>query len=163
MGDRNNRIAEQVIWELAQLNIARMRFNLDHPAMNDFVAGLDPLNALADGADGFIWRLQSDEGNATGFSIYNDPSFIVNMSVCESLASLMKFVRSDAHQTIMKRRREWFERPEKPYLVLWWVPHGHRPGVEEAQQRLDHLREHGASQTAFSIRDHFPMPETEAI
>ena len=145
-------------WELAQLNIARMRFELDAPDMKDFVDGLDPVNALADQADGFIWRLQTDEGDATGFTIYDDPTLIVNMSVWESFETLMNFVRSKAHLAIMKLRREWFDRPDKPYLVLWWVPQGHRPDVAEAQQRLDHLRENGATPTAFSARDAHPMP-----
>ena len=126
--------------------------------MRDFVEGLDPVNAHAEATDGFVWRLQSDEGDATGFSIYGETTYIVNMSVWESLESLLNFVRSERHLAIMKRRREWFERPDKPYLVLWWVPAGHRPSIEEAEERLDHLRKHGSTPYAFSPRDSVPSP-----
>lgn len=145
-------------WQLAQLNIARRRYVLDGSEMRDFVEGLDPVNALAEQSEGFIWRLQTESGNATDVSIYNDPSFIVNMSVWASLESLLDFVRSDGHMAIVKRRREWFERPDKPYQVLWWVTAGHQPGIEEAEERLDHLREHGSTQHAFSPRDALAAP-----
>jgi len=145
-------------WQLAQLNIARRRFALDGVEMKDFVDGLDPVNALADQSDGFIWRLQTDAGDATELSIYGDPELIVNITVWESLDALLSFVRSAGHLAIMKRRREWFERMEAPHLVLWWVPTGHQPTIEEAEQRLDHLREHGSTAQAFSARDDHPAP-----
>ncbi len=145
-------------WQLAQLNIAHMRYDLDDARMGDFVGGLDPVNTLAEKSDGFVWRLQTDAGDATGITIYDDPSLIANMSVWSSLDALLNFVRSAGHMTIMKRRREWFERPNQPYLVLWWVPEGHQPTTREAEDRLNHLREHGATEHAFSARDSFPAP-----
>jgi len=40
--------------------------------------------------------------------------------------------------------------------VLWWVPSGHRPTVAEAESRLLHLREHGPTERAFTLRTSFP-------
>ena len=88
---------------------------------------LDAVNALADDSPGFVWRLQSDSGNATDIDVGGDPLFIVNLSVWESVEALSKFVYRTAHRDVMIRRREWFERPHGPYQALWWVPAGHRP------------------------------------
>lgn len=143
-------------WQLAQLNIARLRFDIDDPEVQDFVDGLDRVNALAEASPGFVWRLQDEAGNATSVRMYDDPSIIVNMSVWASLDALLAFVRSTDHLSFLKRRREWFERPADPYAALWWVPDGHQPTVAEAQQRLEHLREHGATPRAFSFADTFP-------
>jgi hypothetical protein len=146
-------------WQLAQLNIARRRYELTDPKMRGFVDGLDPVNALAEQSEGFVWRLQTEDGDATGITIYDDPTIIINMSVWESLDTLMMFVRSEGHLPIMRQRRDWFERPDQPYLVLWWVPENHRPTVEEAEDRLDQLRRQGASPQAFSVRDAYAAPD----
>ena len=145
------------MYELAQLNIARMLAPLDDPQMADFVAGLDPVNAAADSAPGFVWRLQTEDGNATAIRM-DDESLIVNASVWSSVEALIAFVYSDAHRAVLRRRREWFERLAEATTVLWWVPAGHRPDVVEAQQRLDHLRTHGPTATAFTLRQAFAPP-----
>ena len=149
-------------WQLAQLNIARLRFDIDDPEVRDFVDGLDPVNAFAEASAGFVWRLQDEAGNATSVRMYDDPSIIVNMSVWASLDALLGFVRSPDHLSFLKRRREWFERPAGPYAALWWVPDGHQPTVAEAQERLEHLRDHGATPHAFSFSDTFPPPDDVA-
>ena len=41
---------------LTQLNIGRLLAPLDNPLIADFAAALEPVNALADAAPGFIWR-----------------------------------------------------------------------------------------------------------
>ena len=146
--------------QLAQLNIARLLHDVDHPAIRDFVDGLDAVNLAAEQCDGFVWRLQDDAGNATSFHLYDDPRFIVNLSVWSSVDSLMQFVQSDLHMSFLRRRRSWFEKPQRAYAALWWVPEGHQPTVSEAQERLEHLQEHGASPIAFSFRERFP-PEAE--
>ena len=145
-------------WQLAQVNIARRLYDLDDPKMKGFVDGLDPVNALAEQSDGFVWRLQTEEGDATGILIYDDPTIIVNMSVWETLETLMNFVRSEGHMSIMKQRKDWFERSVQPYLVLWWIPENQFPSTDEAEERLDYLRQHGSSPRAFSPRDAFPAP-----
>lgn len=143
-------------YHLAQLNIAKMLFAVDDLRMKDFNDALDTVNAIADATPGFVWRLQSDEGNAVGFEIYGDPNYLVNMSVWESLDALRQFVTNGAHLAIMKRRAEWFEKAEQAYMVLWWVPAGHRPTVAEAQETLDHLRAEGPTEAAFGFSNYFP-------
>jgi len=143
--------------ELAQLNIATMKEPLKSPGMADFVANLDRINALADGSPGFVWRLQSDEGDATALRPLGD-STLVNMSVWRDIESLNSFVYRSAHSGIMRRRREWFDRMREAYLVLWWVPAGHRPSVTEALANLDLLRANGPTAQAFTFGTAFPPP-----
>ena len=116
---------------------------MDSPVMAEFAANLDRINALADRSPGFIWRLQTEEGNATAIRPFADENLLMNMSVWRDLQSLSEYVYRSAHAKIMRRRREWFERMSEGYLVLWWVPVGHRPGIEEAIARLERLRAHG--------------------
>ncbi len=146
-------------WHLAQANIARAVAPMDDPAMADFMANLDPINALADGTPGFVWRLQSGSGNATDIAVTDDPLVILNMSVWESVEALFDYVYRTAHTPVMARRREWFEKPTKPHLVLWWVEAGHRPSVAEALERFDMLAERGPTPDAFTFKQRFAAPE----
>jgi hypothetical protein len=145
-------------FELAQLNIARMLAPLDDPAMADFVAGLDPVNAAAERADGFVWRLQTEDGNATAIRLYDDDWLIVNMSVWTTPEALIAYVYGADHRAVLRRRREWFERLAEATTVLWWVPAGVRPSLSDARERLDGLRAHGPTSTAFTLRETFPPP-----
>ncbi len=149
-------------YELAQLNVARLRAPLDSPELADFVGALDRINAVADGSPGFVWRLQDDSGNATALHPMGE-DIIVNMSVWQDPKSLQAFVYRSDHVGVMKRRREWFEKMDL-YLVLWWVPRGHRPTAEEGIARLELLRSRGPSADAFSFGKMFPSPDSgEAI
>jgi hypothetical protein len=143
---------------LAQVNIALPREPLDSPALAEFVAALEPVNALADRSPGFVWRLQTEEGDATGIRAFGDDRLIVNLSVWTSLEALRAFVYGSGHLAVMRRRREWFERMAGAFLALWWVPAGHVPRVAEAEQRLEHLRLQGPTPRAFTFRTHFPPP-----
>jgi Domain of unknown function (DUF3291) len=127
---------------------------LDAPLMADFVAGLDPVNALADGSPGFVWRLQTEDGDATSIRAFEDDLMIINMSVWESIDQVAEFVYRSGHVAVMRRRREWFERM-RVYLALWWVPEGHIPTIAEAQERLVHLEAHGPSPHAFTFKRRF--------
>jgi hypothetical protein len=147
---------------LAQINIARIRAPIDSPDLADFVAGLEPINALADGTPGFVWRLQTDEGDATAIRPYDDDWILVNMSVWDSIEALDEFVYRTGHRDYLRRRREWFDRVDGTYLVLWWVPAGHIPTVEEAKERLTLLDEHGPTAAAFTFRSRFPAPDAAA-
>jgi hypothetical protein len=151
------------MYHLAQINIGRTLDGLDTPLMAEFVAQLDTINALADASPGFVWRLQADDGNATSIRAYDDERIIVNMSVWESLEALTAFVYASAHRPVMRRRREWFERFDGPYMALWWVPAGHRPDVAEARERLEHLRAHGPTPFAFSFTTAFPAPDASEV
>lgn len=135
-----------------------MRTSLDDPAMADFVAALDPVNAVADRAPGFVWRLQTEAGDATDVRIENDESLIVNLSVWESVEALLAFMKSSPHATIMQRRREWFAAMTRPHAALWWIDPGHRPDVTEAAERLAHLHAHGPTPHAFTFSKRFPPP-----
>ncbi|MGX1091286.1 hypothetical protein RKD47_001967 [Streptomyces albogriseolus] len=143
-------------YELAQVNIARLKAPLDTPLLKDFVDNLDPVNADADAADGFVWRLQSDDGDATPISVFGDPWLIINMSVWRDQDALTAFMYRGRHREMLSRRREWFERVEEAMTTLWWVPAGHRPSVAEAENRLLRLRAHGPTPYAFTLRTSFP-------
>jgi hypothetical protein len=146
---------------LAQLNIARLRAPMDSPELAEFVANLDRVNALAESAPGYVWRLKDDTGNATGFRPFGDDC-IVNMSVWQDVASLVDYAFRSGHVEVMRRRREWFVPMEEAYAVLWWVPRDHRPGVQEAHDRLGHLRAHGPTAHAFTFKTAFPPPAATA-
>ena len=146
-------------WHLAQINVGRLRAPIDDSMIADFAAALDPINALADAAPGFVWRFQTDAGNATDFHpVEDDELFIINMSVWESIEALGEFVYRSDHTGFLRRRREWFERFERAYLALWWVPAGHIPTVEEAFERLDVIERDGPTAHAFTFRHPFPAP-----
>jgi hypothetical protein len=150
-------------WHIAQLNIGRILAPTDSPILTEFMAALDRINALADGSPGFVWRLQTDSGNATDVRPTDDPNFLVNMSVWETIEALFEFVYRSAHTAVMVRRRQWFERPTQAYQVLWWVPAGHRPTVTEALERLEHLRANGPTPHAFTFSQRYPVPGEPAI
>ena len=145
-------------YELAQINIARMLAPLDSPQLAGFVAALDPVNAAAEAADGFRWRLQEEDGNATGFRIFEDDWLIVNMSVWRDPEALSGYIYGPEHRPVLGRRREWFARPAEAMTALWWVPAGVRPTVPEAEQRLRLLRAQGPTAEAFTLRETFPSP-----
>ncbi len=136
---------------LAQLNIARLLAPLDDPQLEGFVNALDRINALGDASPGFVWRLQTDEGDATALRPFPDPDIIVNLTVWESVDSLRAFAYQGEHLAVFKQRRQWFEDRVEPMVVLWWVEEGHVPTVEEAKDRLDFLRRHGPSPWAFTF------------
>jgi hypothetical protein len=143
-------------FDLAQINVARLRAPLESPQLADFVGALDRINAVADGSPGFVWRLQDEAGNATALSPLG-AEFIVNLSVWRDAQSLREFVYRSDHVGVMQRRREWFDKMEI-YMALWWVPRGHRPPAEEGIERLDLLRSRGPSAAAFTFAKPFPAP-----
>ncbi|MEV8594816.1 DUF3291 domain-containing protein [Streptomyces sp. NPDC052012] len=143
-------------FELAQVNIARLKAPLDSPQLKDFVDGLDPVNADADAAPGFVWRLQSESGDATDVPVFGDDWLIINMSVWRDIDALTTFMYQGRHRELLARRREFFERVQEAMATLWWVPAGHRPTVAEAESRLLHLRTNGPTAYAFTLRTSFP-------
>jgi hypothetical protein len=140
--------------QLAQLNIAQMKLAIDDPSMVDFVARLEDINALADQARGFVWRLQTDAGDATAIDYFGADK-LVNMSVWQDLDSLHDYVFRSAHNQVMALRKRWFARMVDAYSVLWWVEADHIPSLAQAAERLDHLRRHGPSVFAFTFKQPF--------
>jgi hypothetical protein len=147
-------------YHIAQVNIGRVRAPIEDPLMVGFVNRLDEINALADRSPGFVWRLQTSAGNATYFRPYpEDDQILVNMSVWETIEALRHYVYKTAHAELLRQRESWFEKFVGTYTALWWVPVGHRPGLEEAKQRLAHLEKHGPTQFAFTFKTTFPPDE----
>lgn len=146
-------------YHLAQLNVGTLRQPIEHPDTAGFANDLDRLNALAEAAPGFVWRLEGDGGNATDLVYYDDPRKIVNMSVWENVEALKNYVYKTVHVESFKRRTEWFESPAQPHLVLWWVLEGHRPDIKEAEERLQMIRSKGPSAEAFSFANVAPKPD----
>lgn len=146
-------------YHLAQLNIGRMLAPMDSPTMAGFASRLDDINALADAAPGFVWRLQDEAGNATALRPYEDEWIIINMSVWESVEQLRAFTYGLEHAGVMRGRRQWFEPHTEMYFVMWWIPVGHIPTPHEARERLEYLQAHGETPHAFTFRSVFE-PET---
>lgn len=140
---------------LAQINVGRLRAPIDDPLIAPFADALDEINALADRAPGFVWRLQTDEGNATSIQVDDDELVIVNMSVWESAEALNDYVYRTDHTAFLRRRAEWFERSEGPTTALWWVDADHRPSPQEGMARLRTLRDKGPTAEAFGFRTRF--------
>lgn len=142
-------------YELAQVNIARLKYPLDSVELKGFVDALDPVNAVADRADGFIWRLRSERGNATDIPVFGDEWLIVNLSVWRDPNALKTFMFEGQHRELLRRRGEWFERVDEAMTALWWVRAGHRPTVQEAERHLSYLRENGPGTFTFTLKDTF--------
>ena len=140
---------------IAQLNVDRFRKAKADPANQAFMDALDHVNAQADVADGFIWRLvgEGDANDATAIEVMaGDADFIVNLSVWRDVAALEAFAYRQAdHRAVLARRGEWFE-PIEPSLALWEVPEGHIPSVAEALDKLAQLGRDGPSAAVFTFR-----------
>jgi len=146
-------------YRIAQVNIGRIKGPLDGPVMAGFVARLDEINALADRSPGFVWRLQTEEGNATYFRPFEDDRMLLNMSVWESVETLKDYVYKTAHAQLLRQRQDWFEKLSAVYMALWWVPPNHIPGIDEAKKRLAYLEAHGPTQFAFTFKTVLPPDE----
>jgi hypothetical protein len=149
-------------FHLAQLNVGLVRAPTGSPALADFIAGIGPVNAIADAEPGFVWRLQDGDGPGATALRPRGPDLMVNMSVWETLEALRDFVyRNGPHLDFTRRRREWFHRMAQEHLVLWWVPAGHIPDLDEGLSRLDLLRANGPSPLAFTFRHPYASPSAQ--
>jgi hypothetical protein len=149
--------------QLAQINIARLLAPLDDPRIAEFVNQLDPINRLAEESAGFVWRLQSESGNATDIAYNDDPFVIVNMSVWESVEALKEFIYRSRHVEAFRDRLKWFEKMSAPNYCLRWVPAGHRPSVAEGRERLEHYQKHGSTPYSFWFKQEYPAPVEEFV
>jgi hypothetical protein len=153
-------------FDLAQVNVSRLLAPLESARLASFVAALDDVNAAGERAAGFVWRLQTEDGNATavrafGWDIGDSYGVIVNITTWRSVEALADFVFSGQHLAIMRQRRSWFERSAEQMAALWWVPRGHRPTTDEAEERVRLLRKFGPTADAFTFRHPFPAPGHE--
>ena len=150
-------------YHLAQINIATAKAPLDSPVMKGFVDQLDAINALADNSPGFVWRLQTDDGDATALQVFDNERIIVNISVWESLDALKTYVYAGDHLTVLKNKKSWFEKMAGPALALWWIPEGHIPSIADAKAVLETLKSAGPSPEAFTFAKPFPAPSTVSV
>ncbi len=148
---------------LAQINVGRLRFPLEAPETAEFVAALDPINQLAEASPGFVWRLTGDDGSSSSYVAVtgrDDPLEIVNYSIWQDLDSLKHFMHKTDHLGFLRRRREWFEVPTVAIAACWWIPAGTIPEVDEAYERLEHLRANGSTPTAWALNQPVPPPSS---
>ncbi len=150
-------------WHLAQINIGRLVAPRGDPRVQPFFDALDAVNALADTSEGFVWRLQTEAGNAMDISYSPDPLLAVNMSVWRDADSLFAFVYRSAHTPVMAKRRDYFQRFESAYQALWWVPAGEIPTVNDGLSRLWMLDRFGPSPHAFTFKARYPAPDEAGL
>jgi hypothetical protein len=150
-----------VDWHLAQCNLGRLVAPLDDPSMDEFRLALEPVNAIAEATPGFVWRLTADDGSSSTHVDVpgtDDPLVAANLSVWEDLDSLRHYVFTSGHASYLRRRAEWFQRPDEVMTVLWWIPAGELPTLGEAVERLAHLRRHGPSERGWTLAHRFDPP-----
>ena len=137
---------------LAELNVGRLLAPTDDPRVAAFMAALDRVNGIGKRSPGFVWMMEGSGVPGTGNTeakIGGDPQYVSNLTVWESIGALEHFVWNTVHRVFFDRRAEWFEVLGAQHFVMWWVPAGHRPTLEEALARLDHLRAQDDSDHAF--------------
>ena len=144
---------------IAEINIAQAKDTMDSKTMADFVARLDEINALAESAPGFVWRLKTEDNNALSLRPFEDEFIIVNMSVWENIELLHQYVYYSNHVEVFRRRREWFNVLKNPAVVMWWIPARHIPTVEEAKQKLELLEKFGPTPVAFTFKQQFAVQD----
>jgi len=144
--------------QIAQINVAQAKAEMDSDTMSGFVSRLDEINAIADKSPGFIWRLQTEEGDATSIRIFDDSLLIVNMSVWEDIEALKAFVYKSLHVELIRDREAWFNKLGTAHQALWWIPQSHIPTIQEAKEKLEHIRQHGPSQQAFTFGKYYMQP-----
>ena len=146
-------------FHLAQCNIVKLKAPLDSPIVAGFVAALEPINALADSAPGFVWRLKTDDGDATSIRVFADDQILLNMSVWESMEALSNYLYRSGHKDVLRQRRQWADRFEGVQAAMWWIRAGTVPEPSEAVARMDHLSRVGPSAYAFTFRTTFAAPD----
>jgi len=146
-------------YHIAQVNIARAKAEMDDDVMTGFVSRLDEINSLADNSPGFIWRLQDEEGDATSIRVFDDSFLLVNMSAWKDIESLRNFVYKSIHVELIGNREAWFNKMDLAHQALWWIPNGTIPTVEDAKEKLDHIRINGSTATAFTFGRPFDPPK----
>ncbi|MEM8925512.1 MAG: DUF3291 domain-containing protein [Actinomycetota bacterium] len=152
---------EPPTYHLAQVNLGRFHHPVDDPRNAEFVDNLDRINLLAEEQPGFVWRLKGDDGGPSSYlAISDDPLLAINLSVWENGDAFWSYVYKTEHVTFLRRRRQWFQPMEEVFSCCWWVPAGHRPGVDEAMKKLDQLDREGPGDEVFLFRRPFPEPPT---
>lgn len=145
-------------YHLCHLNIGPAKGHIHSPVMKEFVDNMDEINNLAYQSPGFVWHLYVDIHNPEHLAMYGEPGLLFNMSVWESVEDLYNYVFHSRHTSFMKRRAEWFGRMDGPNYVLWWIPAGILPTLEDAKERIAYLKAHGPTPYAFDFKTAFSSP-----
>ena len=145
-------------WHIAQFNAARAIAPYESAEMASFMALLEDINALGESAPGFVWRMKNAEGHTIGIGAHPDPLVVFNLSVWKSIDDLFTYAYRSGHADVFRRRKEWFGRWEGAHLVLWWIPEGAQPNMDDALRRLDLLSRDGPSSDAFTFKARFDPP-----
>ena len=137
---------------LAEFNWGILRYDWGDPRIAEFETNLDRVNAVAARTDGFIWQMPSEQMESAQLDpagpFGGNPRLASTLSVWRDPESLKHFVWNTLHQKFLRRGPEWFaDQPLR--LVMWWVPIGERPTIEDAVRRLEILKEQGDGPTAF--------------
>ena len=149
-------------WHLAVVNIAKPLHDLDSPAMAEFMDNLDYINKLGDTSPGAVWRYQDESGAATDTRVFDDPTILINYTIWESVESLKDYVYSGEHLDFFKRRSLWFAPiTDMPAVVMWWTPTGTVPELSVTRAKIEHLRDHGPTQDAFTFAKRFDSPTSQ--
>jgi len=81
---------------------------------------------------------------------------ISTVEIWQEFEDLRAYVYRSAHAEVLRQRREWFEKFDRVFLALWWIPAGHIPSIDEAKARLASLEENGPTPLAFTFKTTFP-------
>ena len=139
-------------YHLAELIIGRLLAPTDDPRVAEFMGALDWVNGLGKRMPGFVWMMEGSGQPGTGNTaakLDGDPQFVSNLTVWENVATLENFAWNTGYRAFYERRQEWFEVLGKMHFVMWWVPVGHEPTLDEALARLAQKQTTGDSDQAF--------------
>lgn len=143
--------------QLAQFNIGKLSVSADSEAFRSFLHAIPIVLAQADKAPGFVWREQY-LGPLMGSGPFADDE-LATVTVWESFEALRDFTYADEHRRVFAARATWFRSQPQPSVVLWWVPHGHRPSSDEATAKLSELIANGPTPSAFTFARRFDPAE----
>jgi hypothetical protein len=146
-------------YHLAQVNIANGKASMESQVMSGFVSRLNEINTLADNSPGFVWRLQTEDGDSTSIQAFDDPLLLINMSVWEDIESLKLFVYKSMHVELIQDRDAWFNKMSTAHQALWWIPAGSYPTINEGKERLEVLQKNGPTENAFSFAQSFGVDQ----
>lgn len=130
---------------LAEINVARLKHDMDDPRVAKFTDNVARVNGIAERSQGFVWRNVAE----TSGPIQGDPRMIATISVWASVPEFEAFVWDTLHRQFYQQREAWFNVMDSMHFAMWRVVPGVQPTLEEALDRLDHLNTHGNSDRAF--------------
>ena len=158
-GNASSRLVSVSDYHPAQINVGASRATIDDPPVAECADALEEINALADKGPDFVWRLQTEQCNASGTHTSRDEPFTINKSVWETADDLSQYVCRTERVGSLRNRRGCFDRMDELHVSMWWIKAGQVPSIDEGMAGLDRSRRNGAAAQAFSLRKPFePAP-----